>query len=290
MTELVYADILVAENIILTYLLLLGASAIASVRAKRWRVVLSSFAGGASSLLALLPTPPLALSLLERAGLLFLLVFAAWGWGNWKRFLRVCGAFLAVTIVFGGLMFVLEMTLKPESMFYGNGIVYFDLDMLTLILFALIGYGAARGIAALVHRRNPGAHKAQATIYIFGQSITLDAIYDSGNSLTDGFTGTPVMVVAYCAVESFLPENLRGFFQGSLSIADLPANQPWSVRLRQVPYHAVGKDGLLPAFRADKVVARMNGKDTQTLQAICAVTMDELPETYGAILQKTMVD
>lgn len=291
LTDVIYIDVLVAINIFVTYLLLAGSVFFSAVQAKQWRLLLASLLGGASSLLIFLPSAPWWLAVLEKLLCSALIVWAAFGFVRWKRYLRCVAAFFGINFAFAGIMLALWLTLKPEGMFYQNGVIYFDVSLVTFIVFACICYAVVRGVVALLRRRHPGANLCQASIQLPGESITLPALYDSGNKLTDGFTGAPVAVAEFSALQGFLPEELHAFFRGEQDITALPGEHPWRSRLREIPFHALGGQGLLPAFRTDSVTVKTKQHSQPTPQAIIAVTMDSLSDgSYAMLLQCSMLE
>ena len=291
MSEVIYIDVLVAINIFVTYLLLAASSFFSALQAKRWRLLVGSLLGGASALLIFLEPAPWWLFLLIKLLCSALIVWAAFGFGSRRRFARCFAAFFAVNFVFAGIMLALWLSLKPQGMFYQNGAVYFSISLPLLVVFACVCYALLRGAVMLLHRRHPGANACQATIQMNGNSITLQALYDSGNQLTDGFSGLPVTVAEFAALACFLPPELHGFFQGSQSLADLPSDHPWRARLRTIPFHALGQSGLLPAFRTDQVITKTKSAAQPTPSTIVAVTTDALSDgTYAMILQASMLE
>ena len=291
MSEVIYIDVLVAINIFVTWLLLACSVFFSAVQVKRWRLLIASLLGGAGSLLILLPPAPWWLLVIEKLLLSALIVWAGFGVGRWRRFLRCFAAFFGVNFAFAGIMLALWLTLRPGGMLYQNGAVYFDVSLVTFVLFACACYAAVRGLVTLLRRRHPGANLCRADIRMSGCGVTLPALYDSGNKLTDGFTGAPVAVAEYAALERFLPEGLHGFFQGSCSLIDLPEDDPWRPRLREIPFHALGREGLLPAFRSDQVTVKTKQGAQQTPGAIVAVTPDSLSDgSYSMLLQASMLE
>lgn len=290
MSDVIYIDVLVAINIFVTWLLLACSVFFSAVQVGRWRLLLASLAGGAGSLLIFLPPAPWWLLAAEKLLLSALIVFVGFGFGKWRRFLRCFAAFFGVSFAFAGVMLALWLTLKPGGMLYQNGAVYFDVSLLAFVIFACACYAIVRGLAALLRRRHPGANLCRATIQVPGRSVTLPALYDSGNKLADGFTGAPVAVAEYAALQSFLPEELRPFFRGELDLPGLPDHE-WRARLRQIPFHALGREGLLPAFRTDRVTVQAKHATQHTPQAIVAVTPDALSDgSYSMLLQATMLE
>ena len=291
MSDVIYIDVLVAINIFATWLLLACSVFFSAVQIKRWRLLLASLLGGAGSLLILLPPAPWWLLVIEKLLLSALIVCVGFGFGKWRRFLRCFAAFFGVSFAFAGIMLALWLTLKPGGMLYQNGAIYFDVSLLSFVVFACACYAILRGLVALLRRRHPGANLCQATIQILGRSITLPAFYDSGNKLTDGFTGAPVAVAEYAALQSFLPGEFRPFFLGELDLTDLPGDDPWRARVRQIPFHALGREGLLPAFRTDQVIVKGRQGGQPTPGAIVAVTPDALSDgSYSMLLQASMLE
>jgi stage II sporulation protein GA (sporulation sigma-E factor processing peptidase) len=188
-------------------------------------------------------------------------------------------------------MLALWLWVHPAGMFYQNGAVYFNVSLVMFVVFACVCYAAVRGGIALLRRRHPGAGACQATIAAPGGSITLPAFYDSGNRLTDGFTGAPVVVAEFRALSRFLPEELRGFFRGEQELIDVPMESPWRPRLREIPFHSLGREGLLPAFRADAVTAKTKTAAFPTPNVIVAITNEALSDgAYSMLLQYSMME
>lgn len=291
MSEVIYVDVLVAINIFVTYLLLAASVLFSAVQTRQWRLLLASLLGGAAALLIFLPAAPWWLQALEKLLCSALIVWTAFGYGTRRRFLRCFAAFFGVNFAFAGIMLGLWLTLKPQGMFYQNGAVYFNVSLAAFVVFACLCYALVRGLVLLLRRRHPGHCLCEATISVGGQSITLPAFYDSGNKLCDGFTGAPVIVAEYPSLAGYIPEALRPFFQGSQGILDLPPDHPWRPRVREIPFHALGHEGLLPAFRADRVTVKSKAALHVTENAIVAVTTDSLSEgTYSVILQSSMLE
>jgi len=92
-SDVIYIDVLVAVNIFVTWLLLACSVFFSAVQARRWRLLLGSLLGGAGSLLILLPPAPWWLLLPEKLLLSVLIVWAAFGYVKWRRFLRCFAAF-----------------------------------------------------------------------------------------------------------------------------------------------------------------------------------------------------
>jgi stage II sporulation protein GA (sporulation sigma-E factor processing peptidase) len=289
-------DVLIAINFFATFLLLRCAALLSAVHIKRWRALLGALLGGAQSLMIYLPESAAWVLILEKLFCALLLLLAAFGFGSFRRFLRCAAAFLGVNVAFAGIMLALDITLHPTGLSYYNGTIYFDVSLLTFVLFALLCYSIVRGTLFLIRRKHPGTSQAEVTIYVDARSVSLQALYDTGNALTDAMTGTPVMLAEFSALHTYIPPRWHDYFEGNLSglrgddTAGETATDGWDLRLRSIPFQAVGNKGLLPAFRADKIIAKAQGKQTVTQGGIVAVTTDVLSDgAFSAILQRDML-
>ncbi len=111
-------------------------------------------------------------------------------------------------------------------------------------------------------------------VFYKDSNVGFTALLDTGNTLNDPVSQTPVIVAEYGAVQSFLPEGLKSAFQHQQE-TDLPAilaylheDASFCGRIRMIPFASLGKaHGLLLGFRPDKVEIQKEG-NTVTLQNV----------------------
>ena len=124
MQTVIYADVLVALNTVLTYLLLCAASAVSRVPNRTLGTVAASLLGGASSLIVFVDLPAAA-SVAYRVGTAALLTFLAFLPKKPKSFLKTFAAFFGAGFLFGGAMLAVEWAFHPAGMLYQSGAIYF---------------------------------------------------------------------------------------------------------------------------------------------------------------------
>lgn len=271
MVRVVYIDVLFAVNLILDYFILLTVSRMLHRPDKRLRLLAGAGVGALYALFIFLPE----MGLLYTAGLKALLsvgiVVAAYRFSTVKSFLQLLGLFYLVSFAFGGLIFALYMFCTPPGMLMRNGVVYFDISPVTLILGAGACYVALTLFSRLVRRHESRFYSL--ALSVDGKTVSLSAMLDTGNSLRDPLSGTPVMVAEYGAVQPLLPRALRPVFREGRT-GDLPRleGSGWENRLRMVPYGGLnGKGGLLPAFRPDELAVRLKNRTAKTKDVFIAV-------------------
>ena len=104
MSTVIYADILVAVNMIVNYFLLRACAAVTGSDCKTVRMFLSSLAGGLFSLIIFVDGIPVLINAVIKTSFLCFMVSAAFGFGNLKSFVKNCSAFLVANFGFAGIM------------------------------------------------------------------------------------------------------------------------------------------------------------------------------------------
>lgn len=236
----VYADVLIVVNIIVNYFLLRAAAAIISFDFKTVRFLAASALGGAFSLIIFVEElSPVLLTGVKFAFMLVMTV-TAFGFVSLKRFVKCCAAFFAANLAFAGLMLAGCTFIFPNSVIYKNSVVYFDMDILTLTVAAVASYAVLSGISRAVRNRTPPQSVYKIRISKDGQAVEGKALFDTGNSLCDSFSGRPVVIAERSFIEALAPKGT--------------AFEPTAMHgFRLIPYTSLGGSGALPAFPADSI-------------------------------------
>lgn len=226
-------------NFIVELLLLLGADCLCGGRGTLWRVVLGALLSAVHAGACLLP------------GFRFL--------GNllWRLVGLAVMAMIAYGINKGGLQ---------------RGLVHLGLSLTWGMLAALLGKG--NGLSAVlcaamliflcvgaIRRRATQEQYATVSIFHGTSSITLTALVDTGNTLTDPVSGRPVLVADAMAAGQLLGLSRQ---QLDRPVETMVASGISGLRL--IPYSAVGNpSGLLLGIKVDRL--EINGRESDCLVA-----------------------
>ncbi len=274
---LVYADVLVAINYIINFLLLLCSEKLSGIPQKRRNTMLAAALGGAASLAIFLPPLPFMVELLAKLLLALLMVAVAYRGMHLKGLFKLWLIFFTVSFLFAGAMLALWLLLGGGVLTYYNGIVYLNIPPLVLIATTAAAYLAVEAFNRLFA---PGG--AKEALYRVqaeknGAVAVFTALEDTGNRLYEPFSGLPVLVCSYQAIEKLIPAHQRQWFLTSQDPQEMPPG------CRLIAYSTVGKKGMLGAFKADRlVVTRPDGTKTECM-AYLAVS-GQLSKSYGALL------
>ncbi len=278
----VYIDVLILLNGGVNYFLLLAAGRIGAQPLFRWRILMGALLGGLYAAATLFPPAAFLLHPLCKAAVGLLMVLVAYG--NSPRLLRMVLIFFALSCALGGAFFALQL-LDGAPISMHNGVLYANVNPWLLLLFT----GGFHLLFSTVLQRTAAQNQRQlcpVVLELSGRRVALNALLDTGNSLTDPATGQPVLVVEARLLLPLLPdpwplqpEQLQDPVNTMLQLAQ----NPMGARFRLLPYQAVGVPcGMLLAIRLDNV--RVNGASHGALLAALSPTPLSDGGSYHALV------
>jgi len=229
----VYLDLVMILNFLVDFLLILGTNRLSGFPPGWGRAALAAALGAVYSGGCLLPGFYFLTNTLWRVVSLALMGGIAFGWNRlgWKR---------------TGIFLLLSMALGGAAVGLGDGSVW-KLGLAALVVWLLCRTAFSGGT---VNREF-----VPLRITHQGQTVSLTALKDTGNTLCDPLTGEQVTVVG-----SETAEKLTGLGQNQLRTPLETLTEKPIKGLRLIPYHAVGSSGMLLAMRfSDVQIGRRKG-------------------------------
>ncbi|MBQ2756788.1 MAG: sigma-E processing peptidase SpoIIGA [Oscillospiraceae bacterium] len=264
-TDVIYIDILLAINLAVNYFLLLSSLKLCGRAPLRRRILLGAFAGALYSLIILLPEIPWLIQALTRAACCVFMVFICEFPIKRRELFTDCAVFFVVSFVFAGFMLAVRMFLSPAFLLYSNGIVYLKTNALTLIISALSAYLVTELFRRIFRKKTfyaaaPIPGKTDVTITFHGKTVTCSGFADTGNTLTDPLSGSPVIIADISVAAQLLSAEMLSALDSPIENAKLlGAGTLYGFRL--IPYSTVSGSGLLPVFRPENISIISNGKN-----------------------------
>ena len=274
MKTVVYVDVLVAVNILVTYIMLVCTRVVVKSDTNKWGLVLATLFGGISSLVIFWESMPLVLSVIFKMAGVIIISFSGFLPKNKKQFLKTTLAFLFVNFLFGGLLYFVELTFNPSNIFYMNGTVYFDISVLFLVSMTLICYGLLLVFDFFLKKRASEKTLYKVTLYFRNESINLEALYDTGNHLTDGIEGKPVVVTELNSIKDFFSHSEIEYFKSDSIVSEVPETLKSIVRI--VPCSSINGNSLLKAFVTEEMIIESDTFKFKTDFFVVAVTNNAL--------------
>ncbi len=264
MKQVIYVDVLLALNLLLSFFLLSASAKLAGERVTIRRMLLGSFLGSAVSLTIFLPQSSIFLGFLFRVLFLLPIVWATFGFGSFRRFARLWLILAGVSCLFAGLLVGVWFWLKPSGLVLRNGAVYFEIGFLPLVLGCGVFYAAVWLFRRFLSKRN---HEKAVCFVRFehdGKIFTCKGMVDTANTLRDPFTGQAVQVISETLAQRVIP------VYGSEPARELMPG------MRLLPCVTANGDGMLQGFDVSSFSARQQQETAHLSRTVLAVSSNQL--------------
>lgn len=266
----IYADILFLVNLYIDFFLIACVKKFLRLHVSGFRLFLGALAGAFSSLCALLPVLDGALSVFVGIASAFLITAAAFAPIRLFAYLKAAAAYWLFSFLFAGFFLLLSNFFPLPNLTVRNGTVYFGISPLMLFIFTLLAYAVISVAKRFMGPAEPDARYVKLTVENLGQTCTLYAKSDTGNALKEPFSGLPVIVAEANAVKNVLPPGFNDFSE----------EQTGTAGLRLIPYQSISGEGILPAFKPQKVF--LAGKDDSKDSLPCYIAVSSRKLSSGS--------
>lgn len=258
----VFLDIIILENIVMNYMILLATSKFIRSRTSNFRLFAGAVVGALYVvLMVLLPGMKFFYTAFARILLSLVIVYVTYFPNKISTFLKTLAIFYVCTFVFAGAAFAF-LYYNQNGGFVRNGIIYvFWQSKWTVLFLSIVMVAIILRIFwdVLQYKLVKERLFKQLKIAFENKAIELSAIVDTGNSLHDPLTNMPVVVVEFNAIKDILPPDIQNIFKESkendlVTITGIVSSSQWFSRFRLIPYTSLGKEnGMLIGFKPDYI-------------------------------------
>ena len=291
---IVYVDVLFAVNLIINYLLLQACSVFINLKKKFLRIVSGAFIGACYAVLIFFPDFSVLYTTISKMLISMLILAAAYPFYSLGSYIKTLFIFYAVSFGFGGcvlgVFYFSDVGAKLGAV-YSNGIFYFNLPWPVLLVSGGIFYLAVKMTSVFGKRINCSRSlKKKLYLYYKNNSAELVALLDTGNSLIDPISLTPVIVAEYKSIKTLFTKEVRDGLD-RIETEDITwlvnelAEKGLTVRL--IPFSSLGKEnGMLLGFVPDHAEIRDDCGIRTLDNCVVAIYGKQLSKdrSYGALL------
>jgi len=290
----VYVDVLIAENLVMNYLIIWLTTKIIKEKTNSARMLAASAVGALYALLLFFPGYKVLYSVVMKVILSFLIVVIAFAPATLSGFVKQLSVFYLVSFVLGGAVFGL-FYFTNTGITIGRGIFFIK----GIPLSILIGAGGITMVFikfCVIPLYNYLERKSlyiTFDVLIGDMEASIRGLIDTGNELYDPITSYPVIIVEYTKIMALIPPSIRRIFENHLEdnleeIYSSVKSSNWMPRLRLIPFSSLGKErGMLLGFKADRV--RLNNKEfTEVIIGVYSKNLSPNGE-YGALLNPDLI-
>ncbi|MCI8761095.1 MAG: sigma-E processing peptidase SpoIIGA [Clostridia bacterium] len=266
----IYIDVVLLENLIMNFIILLATGLILKEEIKKVRLLLSSLLGAIYSVVSYMSILEIYSSMILKIILSIVIIYIAFNPQNMKKMWKDLLIFYLTSFVFGGAAFAFIYIIKPQEILMKNGLFLGTYPLKTIILGAIIAFIVI--ITAFTVVKSKITKKdmfCEVSILLNGKRIKTTAMLDTGNMLKEPITNTPVMVVEHTLLYECIPKEILNHLDELLGgdFNNIPENikEEYMAKLKFIPFSSLGKqNGMLLGIRADSVTIKE--EDTEKKQ------------------------
>lgn len=255
----IYIDVVLIENLIMNYIILLATGIILKIKIKHLRLITASLIGAIYTILTYVITIQIYSNFFLKFILSMMIIYVAYNPPNVKKMWKYLLVFYLTSFVFGGAAFALIYIVKPQDILMKNGLFLGTYPLKNVVLAGIVGFISVTTTFKIVKNKitKKDIYK-EIKIEMNGKQIHLNAMLDTGNMLKDPITGKPVIVVEKIILYEILPkellDNLEKILGGELENISENIKDKYIKKLKFIPFSSLGRqNGMLVGIKPDFV-------------------------------------
>ncbi len=249
----IYIDILLITNIYTNFFLLKTTAKLVHSPLRNSKCIIAALAGSLFSLIIFLPQLNSAVLLIIRILSATVMIIIGFSGKGIRETYHIGLIFFFVSFIFAGIEYGLTVLSNSRNMLWHNSTLYVNISMVTLVISTIVSYAAISLFRYYLDSHNMDDYKYTIIITYNDKSVSLNAVGDTCNNLTDVFTGKPVII---CGKDS-----LSNLFVNDESDFVTAKTFPEFVEgWRFIPFSTIHTDGILPIFKPSGTIIKCKEK------------------------------
>ena len=267
----IYIDVVLIENLIMNYIILLATGLILKIKIKHIRLIIGSLLGAIYTIIGYMGILEIYSSFILKIILSIMIVYIAYYPQTLKKMWKELLFFYLTSFVFGGVAFSLIYIVKPQEIIMKNGLFLGTYPLKTVILGAIVAFviiiTAFKIIKSKISKKDL---ICEITVEIEGKKIITKALIDTGNMLKEPITNTPVVVIEHTLLYDVIPKEILNHLEDIIGgdFKEIPEEikNKYVSKLKLIPYSSLGKqNGMLLGIKAKKLII-VKGEEKEKIE------------------------
>lgn len=273
----IYIDVVLIENLMMNFIILLATGLILKEKIKTVRLLLASLIGAIYSVVSYLSILEIYSSMVLKIILSIVIIYIAFNPQSIKKMWKDLLIFYLTSFVFGGVAFALIYVVKPQEILMKNGLFLGTYPLKTILLGAIIAFAIIMTAFTVVKTKITKKDMfCEIEIELNGRTIKTTAMIDTGNLLKEPITNTPVMIVEHTLLYECIPKEILNHLDellgGDFSNVSEKIKEEYIVKLKCIPFSSLGKqNGMLLGIRADSIKIKKEEKEEKKENIIIGI-------------------
>jgi len=251
-----YIDLILLENIIMNYIIILATGMICRVEIKHIKVLLSSVLGAIYAILVYVVDLQIYTSQVTKVLIAMCMVYIAFSPINIKVLLKQLLIFYLTSFCFGGAAYYLLHNINPNLIQSVNGVLKGTYPIKITILGGILGFFVInisfKNIKSKLTKKDI---LYDVEIFYKEKSSNIKVILDTGNLLVDPITKIPVLIVEADKLKNIIPNEILSNMKDALHNNSFDEiDKDVKVRCSIIPFSSIGRNnGIIIGFRPDYI-------------------------------------
>lgn len=296
----IYLDIVLLENILLNYIIILSTAIISKEKINFIRIILSSIIGGLLAIVSYIVEISFFYSIVMKITISVIMMGIAFSKNKIKKFIKILVFFYLVSFTFGGIAFMLLFFINPQNIVIEANRLVGIYPLKVTILAGGIGFVIISIVAQIIkNKMSQNNMICELEIFYKGKIKRIKTMLDTGNLLKEPISNADVVIVEKESLKDFISndilENINTIIKGKW----LESENIYSYKLKIIPFSSLGNDnGILIGFkpdyikiyseeeivRTDVIIGIYNGKLTRNNMYTSLIGLDILNENNKKII------
>lgn len=251
-----YIDVILIENIIMNYIIVLTTSIICKADTKQIRMFLASALGGLYAIMLYMTELKVYTNHITKILLSICMVYIAFNPKNIKIMMKQLVIFYLTSFCFGGAAYYLLYCISPNLIKSINGVLVGTYPIKIAVLGAILGFFIINISFKLIKNRLTKKDMLyDVDIFYKEKNANIKVILDTGNLLSDPITNMPVLIVEAEKLSNIIPKDILNNVDKLIySEAFDSVNEEIKTRCSIIPFSSIGKNnGIILGFRPDYI-------------------------------------
>ena len=251
-----YIDLILLENIIMNYIIILATGMVCRVNINHIRVLIGSFLGALYAILVYAIELEIYTNPIIKILISVCMIYISFNSRNIKILLKQLLIFYLTSFCFGGAAYYLLHNINPNMIKSVNGVLTGTYPIKIAILGGILGFFIINISFKIIKNKLTKKDKIyEVEIFYKEKSTNINVILDTGNLLTAPITKTPVLILEAEKLKNIIPKNILD------NIEDVIYNKSFEnldedieLRCSIIPFSSIGKNnGIIMGFRPDYI-------------------------------------
>lgn len=247
----IYIDIVLIENLIMNYIILLATGIVAKIQIKHIRLIIASLLGAIYTVISYMKVLEIYSNFLLKLLLSIIIIYIAYNPQRMRKMWKMLLIFYMVSFVFGGAAFALIYFIKPQDIIMKNGLFLGTYPLKTVILGAIVAFSLIIGTFKILKSKiSKKSIICNIEINLNNKKIKTNALIDTGNMLKEPFSNTPVVVIEKTLLYDCMPKEILNHLDeiigGDFKNIPEKIQEKYISKLKLIPFSSLGKqNGML---------------------------------------------